>query len=257
MYDEILLEQEQESLLFALVEASRNIPKDQRQKFMFIQTAGDSWIRHPGLPGSFSAYLGDVEILANEGLINLTYSPGGTPNFDVTPRGFRYYEYLKQNESEPYQRLNGHTRNYLMTNNFRQNYPVAYQKWAEAEQILWSSDSQRQLTTIGHLCREALQEFVTILVNKYNLQVVDKDKAHIVARARAVLNAIGEKLGKSERQFLETLIEYWGAVSDLIQRQEHGGQKESQELVWQDGRRVIFQTAMVMLEFDNSLNKFT
>jgi hypothetical protein len=57
-----------------------------------------------------------------------------------------------------------------------------------------------------------------------------------------------------EKPFLEALIAYWGTVSDLIQRQEHGSQKEGKELVWEDGRRVVFQTAMVMLEFDKSLS---
>ena len=35
---------------------------------------------------------------------------------------------------------------------------------------------------------------------------------------------------------------------DLVQRQEHGGQKEGEPLGWEDGRRVVFQTANVMVE---------
>jgi hypothetical protein len=254
MFDEILLEQEQEELLIALVEASRNVPKSQRTKFILIQTMQDSWIKHPGVRGTLPAYKGDIEVLANEGLLNLAYSAKGTPNFDVTPRGFRYYEYLKHSESEPIQRIEAHTRNYLIADQFQQNYSNAYQKWSEAEQILWSSDSEQQLTTIGHLCREAIQDFITVLVNKYSPPEVDKDKAHTIVRAKAVLICVGGKLGKADKPFLDALIDYWGAVSDLIQRQEQGGQKEGRKLVWEDGRRVVFQTAMVMFEFDKSLS---
>ena len=46
---------------------------------------------------------------------------------------------------------------------------------------------------------------------------------------------------------------YWGTVSDLVQRQEHGAQREGKQLVWEDARRVVFQTANVMFEIDRSL----
>jgi hypothetical protein len=54
--------------------------------------------------------------------------------------------------------------------------------------------------------------------------------------------------------FLDALIAYWRAVSNLVQRQEHGVQKAGSQLVFEDGRRVIFQTAIVMFEVDRALN---
>src|SRR5439155_2241153 len=57
--------------------------------------------------------------------------------------------------------------------------------------------------------------------------------------------------------FLDALIGYWGAVSDLVQRQEHGGQREGAELTWHDARRVVFQVAMVMFEVDSALGRST
>ena len=38
-------------------------------------------------------------------------------------------------------------------------YPDAWDKWSRASQLLWAADSNRQLTTIGHLCPEAVQDF--------------------------------------------------------------------------------------------------
>jgi hypothetical protein len=70
-----------------------------------------------------------------------------------------------------------------------------------------------------------------------------------------VLDLQAKQLGTTEKPFLDALLGYWGTVSDLIQRQEHGGQKEGQSLVWEDGRRVVFQTAVVMFEIDRSLSR--
>ena len=44
-------------------------------------------------------------------------------------------------------------------------------------------------------------------------------------------------------------------MSDLAQKQEHGGQKEGEPLVWEDTRRIVFQTILVMFEIDKSLSK--
>jgi hypothetical protein len=38
-----------------------------------------------------------------------------------------------------------------------------------------------------------------------------------------------------------------------FKRQEHGGQKEGRPLTWEDARRVVFQTLIVMYEIDRAL----
>ena len=60
-------------------------------------------------------------------------------------------------------------------------------------------------------------------------------------------------LGYSE--MLKALVMYWGTVMDITQRQEHGSQREGGELTWEDARRVVFQTAVVMFEVDHALSK--
>lgn len=52
---------------------------------------------------------------------------------------------------------------------------------------------------------------------------------------------------------LDALLVYWGAVNDLIQRQEHGATKEGEALRWEDGRQVVFQTAVVMFEIARAI----
>lgn len=253
---EILLEDEQKQLLTALVEAARNVPSDQREPFLFTQTNEGQEIQHPGLAGEcLEVYKGDIEILTNEGLLSLSLKERLTWMFDVSPRGFKYYEQMKQSVAQPLQRVENTIRDYLVADHFQQTYSVAYQKWSDAEKMLWTSDSERQYTTIGHLCREALQEFATVLVERYQPAGVDGDKAHTVNRIKGVLNLRKEQLGETEKKFLDALLPFWGTVSDLVQRQEHGGQREGLPLVWEDGRRVVFQTIVVMFEIDSSLSR--
>ena len=133
---------------------------------------------------------------------------------------------------------------------FQSRYPAAYQKWSEAENLLWGADGEQQLTVVGHLCREAMQEFADVLIQKYRPPNADADKAHTVSRIRSVLRLRKQDLGKRKHAFLEALLPYWGTVSDLVQRQEHGAQKEGEPVTWEDGRRVIFQT---MFEIDRSI----
>lgn len=46
---------------------------------------------------------------------------------------------------------------------------------------------------------------------------------------------------------------YWRALSDLVQRQEHGSTRDKEDLRWEDARRLIYQTANAMYEIDRSL----
>jgi len=85
-----------------------------------------------------------------------------------------------------------------------------------------------------------MQEFATELVDKFRLSDVDPNKAHAFARIKAVFEQKKKILGSTQKQFLDALLTYWGVVSDLVQRQEHGAQKEDSNLVWGDGRRVVF-----------------
>lgn len=254
-----LLQQEQESLLSAFVEAYRSVPGDQREPF-HMETSDESYfaeIGHRGFPDrTIRAYENDINTLARKGFLDLSYSLIGVIYaFDITPEGFAYYRQIKQRDNEPVQRIENILRSYLEADRFQHKYSSAYQKWKDAEALLWDSDSERQLTTIGHLCREAVQQFASVLVGQYQPLAVEKDGAKTVARLKAVLDSCKSSLASTEQPFLKALLNYWGTVSDLIQRQEHGSHKEGHSLIWEDARRVVLQTAIVMLEVDSYLSR--
>lgn len=143
---------------------------------------------------------------------------------------------------------------YLDADAFQNRYPSAYQKWSRAARLLSFSDWQAQTTTMGHLVREALQEFITVQVDIYKPPDIEPDKAKTVARLRAILNRKRQERGQRSSDFLDALLAYWGTVSDLVQRQEHGAQREGEPLEWEDARRIVFQTAVVMFEIDRALH---
>lgn len=254
--EHILLEPSQEELLCKLVEADRQTRTDKRECFWLQEVGEGTSITHPAFgrhpPNVFKP---DLKALEDERLIK--FSPSrqrAFSQFNITPLGFKYYEYLKTRSGEPTQRLESEIKQYLDAEAFQPRYSAAYQKWSEAEKLLWGADSEQQLTVIGHLCREAMQEFADALVRHYSPTKVDTDKARTVSRIRSVLELRKQDLGERKYAFLEALLPYWGTVSDLVQRQEHGAQKEGEPLTWEDGRRVVFQTMVVMFEIDRALN---
>lgn len=258
----IVLEAEQVRALEILVEASRAQPSNERQPFRGMKDYTTSKERllvpsRTGLPADFPGfYPGDLEQLASEDLLNLETSPRDTWTFAVTPRGYRYYEWLKQREGQPVARIEQSVRSYVDATGFAQRHPIAWQKWTAAEQHLWAADSVQSGTTVGHLCREAHQEFASSLLARHPVADADADKQKTQKRLRAVLAALPKRSEKVDA-VATALVDYWSAVTDLAQRQEHGGLKEGEALVWEDARRLVFATLFAMTELDRSIEAST
>ena len=259
MMTAVHLEPEQQELLCRFVEADRRVSSGRRGKFVAIVPGRGGpavfILRIEGARGiQLTGSLTDAEILAYKGLLGVSFTKKGTSMFHVMPEGLQYYRELKQ-VLPPVEAVEGEIQRFLSSDEFRRIHGAAFEKWSSAASLLWGSDSQKQYTTVGHLCREAMQEFADQLVRQYKPPEVDLDKAHIVARVRSVLQASGGNPGSTEKGFLDALLAYWGTVSDLVQRQEHDAQKEGESLEWEDARRVVFQTCVVMYEVHRALTR--
>lgn len=255
-FETILLEDRQKELLLELVRAEHLVPQERRAEFIVSKTMGQPpSVIHEGLPGGLSIRISDIESLADEKMLRTGTTPGGWVNFSITPFGLKYSQWLREESGEPVQRVTSEIRSYIISEVFKSRYPLAYEKWAQAEAALWGEDSASQLTTIGHLCREALQEFTSIVVERVQPPKVNTDKTKTLARMKAILDYLAGQLGTTEGPFLDALMVYWGTLGDLVQRQEHGAQKEGKPLEWEDARRVVFQTAVVMFEIDHAISR--
>lgn len=255
MFSGVLLEKPQKDLLAQLVETERSAPEDRRTTWIVLQrmSAKATFLYDGAKNGHVYGHLRDLDELAAVGFVAVSWS-GQNRTFHVTPLGFKYYEYL-MSEAAPAETLEAKVQQYLSSAEFSSEYREAFAKWSQAQTLLWASDSQAQHTTIGHLCREAMQLFCDALVLKHKPVGVEADKAKTAARLRSVLAARRGNLGKAEIAFLEALVPYWGTVSDLAQRQEHGAQRDGEALFWEDSRRLVFQTCIVMYEIHRALQR--
>ena len=249
----IVLEDPQVRTLELLVEASRVFPPERRQpvygKRKYSTASADLLLMHPGIPGNHTGvYPGDVRQLADERLIRLNDS-GATWEIEVTGLGYACYAWQKERQGGPIERLERSERSYLDIATVAERHPVAVARWREAERLLWSADSSDTATTIGHLCREAHQAFASSMLDRHPNPAAPPDRLMTKARLAAALDALSIK---SDRllNLASALLQYWGAVVDLAQRQEHGANREGETLTWEDSRRLVFATLFALTEMD-------
>jgi hypothetical protein len=241
---------QQVELLSAIVEAS----KATRQEFFVLRGAiGAVFLRHPGFPGQqYTAYTPDLQALEDLGFFTVTHHDsrtGQTTTFDVSPSGRHAYTILHTQAVSPVEAVEAEIRRFIDSGSLGRVHPVTFARWSAAARLLWAEDGDGQLTEIGHCCREALQEFVEDLVK--GLPVYEETKkTETVKRLRAVLEAQRGRVGRTATDMMDALVAYWGTVSDLAQRQEHAGTREGERLTWEDARRLVFQTLVVMYEID-------
>lgn len=248
------LEPEQLEFLSELAEEAQRAPRDQRTFYLLPHMSGVTLKGPAGHRAAVSTAKEDVEDLSAAGYLRIRgYERHGVIRFTVAPEAYDFLAHTAGHE--PMVKVETDiTVRFIEGEAFRTSYPAAYKRWREAAFLLWSSDADAELTTIGHKAREAVQEFATTVVEAtQDIGHVDPDPAHTVARLRAAIDAHRDRLGEARHDLLGALIVYWGEVSDLLQRQEHGGQKEGEALSWEDGRRAVFQTAVVMYEIDRTL----
>jgi hypothetical protein len=252
-FDRIYLEAEQVELLSWMVEGERALPSHQHDKFLLVGTMEGYFLIHPHLGERPAVRQGDLETLADNGLLRRGFGGKGTPNYELTPQGRRYYAEMKQRAGASSTIVEEEIHRYLDSEAFTAVFPDAYARWLQAEQNLWGAEDEGAFTEIGHICRESMQSFSLRLVERAGISDMPPDPAKTVDRVRATLR--GASLGSTHLAMLDALLVYWGTVSDIVQRQEHGAGKAGDPLTWEDARRVVFQTAIVMFEISRALDQ--
>lgn len=254
---EMQLERDAQRLLWQLVGAARAVPRAQRGGFLAITTWGGNVLQHPGLPGGgIDGYdEGDLRDLMESGVVRVTQrGQHGDEQFELRLEAFELYDRAHRDLAAPVAAQENLVREHVTSDTFAARYRDAYDKWRDADVLLWRDRSVQDLTTIGHLCREALQLFVSRLIEMHGVSGADADPAKTVNRLHSVIDARRPQISTRNADLLGALVDYWKGVSGIVQRQEHGTQKAGDELTWNDGRRVLLYTAMVMAECDSTLS---
>ncbi len=251
--DQILLLPEQEALLARLVGIDRNLPRHRRESFFFHQSfSGAAWAQHPSIPGSrITLDKGDIEVLVRRGFILLAHAGGTISTFDVTPEGSDYYEQMMRRAGPPTQQVDAAIRRFLDAEDFHRRYPEASERWSEAVTRLWASDEQTEWIMIARMCREAMNTFALELADRFHPinDEPEEQPVDALATINGILEEQGERLDPAERAFLDALSAYWRAVTTLADQQARDA---SGSLTWESTRRIVFQTGVVMFEFDRS-----
>jgi hypothetical protein len=253
-FDSVYLEKEQRELLAWMVEAERHLRPQQRGPFLLVSTGQADFLIHVG--GSVQerpqVRKGDLETLADYRLLRRDFGSGGNPMYEVSPLGRLFDAEQKRTSGEAIQTVEAEMHQYLDSDGFRARHRDTYERWRQAADELWVADTEAQFTHVGHTCREAMQLFATRLIATQSVRNASDDPTKTVDRVRAVLQQAG--MSGARGAFLDALLAYWGTVCDLTQRQEHGAQKDGVALNWEDARRVVFQTALVMFEVDRAVS---
>jgi|GEM_PF-1611096 len=154
---------------------------------------------------------------------------------------------------EAFKRVEDYLDAYLDDERFKVAYPQASEGWSEAWAMLWRADSKAKVIAVGRRARAVMQDFAAALIDWQEPRPADPD-ANTQGHLSAVIELYRPQLGNSRCEFLESLFTYWWALNDVVQRHELGGaHKASERLRWEDGRRLVILTALVMVEIDRSL----
>lgn len=161
-----------------------------------------------------------------------------------------------------FERIEEYLRSYLEDERFRSTHPLACGRWIVAWELLWCADSRAKVIAVGQRAREAIQAFGVSLLEACTPLAMDARWPELLTeRARrtgpleaviGVTEAYGEELGHERSELLGGLLEHWRALSEELGGHEDGSRPE--RLRWEDGRRLVLFTALVMVEVDRSFS---
>lgn len=251
------LELEQEMLLCNMVEAERTVGRDERQMFTYFNHHTREGLIHPGLrDDQRNVQLMDLDELEEKGFIRMDYGQAGNKHYWVSPEGRRYYQQLHGRDEQRSSVVETHAKQFIRSELFKRRHSASLQKWVAANELLWSDEADRQASTIGHLCRECIQTFVDELACQLPVDGCPEGKNLTKKRLEFILKQSWRGVPSSVLKLLEAMHAHFCCVANLIERQEHDATREKEELRWEDSRRVVFHTLLIIYEIDRTLQGF-
>jgi hypothetical protein len=162
---------------------------------------------------------------------------------------------------EEFERIEDYLRAYLEEERFRSTHPLAYGRWLVAWELLWCADSRAKLIGVAHRGSDAMQAFSSSLVERCTPLAIDSDWPDLLAGGAprpdpldgltSVTDTYRDELGE-RAELLGGLLEHWQVLLENVRRHENGPQVVAERLRWEDGRRLVLFTALVMVEMDRS-----
>lgn len=246
----IRLREEQKKLFILIVEAHRNADPDRIHHGFALQgtASGISILMTPPPSPNEEVDFADFEDFNDYGLIRLKESRNRSGSFSITPFGHEYYEYLQVESGHKTEVVQKEISSYLSSDKFAARFPLAWDKWSKAFELQYETEADTSISQIGHLCREAVQEFAEALIAELRNADAPAGKQETVKRMKWLFEQMRGRYPEVRIELLDALIVYWGVIQDMVARQEHSGHKEGKPVTLEESRCLLFQTMNVMYE---------
>jgi len=158
-----------------------------------------------------------------------------------------------RSQMEECERVENYLHEYLDDGRFISRYPRAYERWSRAWAMLWRADSRAGLIAVAAEARAAMREFACALVAWREPHASLPDATDTLLRLWSLVEMCRPQLEEERCGLQRALFEYWDALCSAVQRQEDPAHIAYGPLRWEDARRVVVLTALVMVEIDRCL----
>jgi hypothetical protein len=158
--------------------------------------------------------------------------------------------------------IEDYLRAYLEDERFRSAHPLAYGRWLVAWELLWCAESRAKVIAVAQRAGDAMQVFTSSVLERRTPMAMDPQWPDLLAdRSRrpdaldgltSLADAYREQLGEERSELLHGLLEHWQALLQNVRRHDDASEPPAARLRWEDGRRLVLFTALVMVEFDRS-----
>jgi hypothetical protein len=165
-------------------------------------------------------------------------------------------------ELEDFERIEDYLRAYLESERFRSTHPIACGRWIVAWEMLWCADSRAKVLALGQRARDAMQAFSASMLELCTPLAMDSRWPELLAEGSrrsdpldgliSVTETYRQQLGEERYGLLCGLLESWVALHETLRSHEQASQQADRRLRWEDGRRLVLLTALVMVETDRS-----
>jgi hypothetical protein len=152
-----------------------------------------------------------------------------------------------------FERIDDYLCAYLNSERFQSAYPLVCRRWEHTSGMLWHADSKDKLLLVGHKARDTMKEFACSVIERRELYPVNLYPTKTLERLSVVIEMHRSQLLDTRAAFLNGLLDYWKVLNDVVQCHEDGASRDHKRLRWEDGRRLVLLTALVMIEVDRSL----
>lgn len=199
----------------------------------------------------------NVRELADAQLLRLVPSSPHIATVDVRPAAYTYAATRAQRAGAAPDQVEAEVRRFLEGQAFTRRHPEAAKAWSAAMAALWSATTPGDFDNLGGQSRVAMQQFVGSVIEAYGSPAnMDPDVAKTRNRMRAVIGHHRAAIGDTAAELLDALLGYWSAAIESVQQLHKASQLEGRRpLSWEDARRAVFQTGLVMYEIDRTLQQ--